>query len=205
MKAVQENIDRFEKAHPDIKVKVVGNINDDKLNQALRAGGSKGPDVVSSFTTSNIGKFCSSGAFLGLEPFIEKSKLDLDSVLRLTSRRRHWAPGVGAGRGWGALAPLKGCLPHSRLRSSGGTPIAHPPPLPTALERGTPIAPAARLPAATRARLPQRGGRGARSGCSRARRPAEAGRRRGALARGGEGPGWWCPPAAAGASAPVPR
>nr|WSZ96030.1 ABC transporter substrate-binding protein [Streptomyces sp. NBC_00857] len=75
-KAIQDNIDRFEKAHPNITVKVVGNINDDKLNQALRAGGSNGPDVVSSFTTSNVGKFCSSGAFADLKPFIEKSGLD---------------------------------------------------------------------------------------------------------------------------------
>ncbi|MEU6287225.1 ABC transporter substrate-binding protein [Streptomyces sp. NPDC046988] len=81
VKAVQANVDRFEKAHPNIKVKVVGNINDDKLNQALRAGGSSGPDVVSSFTTSNIGKFCSSGAFADLKPFIEKSKLDLDALI----------------------------------------------------------------------------------------------------------------------------
>ncbi|MGV9454782.1 ABC transporter substrate-binding protein [Streptomyces sp. NPDC003635] len=81
VKAVQENVDRFEQAHPNIKVKVVGNINDDKLNQALRAGGSNGPDVVSSFTTSNVGKFCSSGAFLDLKPFIEKSGLDLDAMI----------------------------------------------------------------------------------------------------------------------------
>ena len=81
VKAIQANIDRFEKAHPNIKVKVVGNINDDKLNQALRAGGSSGPDVVSSFTTSNVGKFCSSGAFADLKPFIEKSKLDLDKII----------------------------------------------------------------------------------------------------------------------------
>lgn len=81
VKAVQENVDRFEQAHPNIKVKVVGNINDDKLNQALRAGGSNGPDVVSSFTTSNVGKFCSSGAFLDLKPFIDKSGLDLDAMI----------------------------------------------------------------------------------------------------------------------------
>ncbi|MFI0979410.1 ABC transporter substrate-binding protein [Streptomyces sp. NPDC021093] len=80
VKAIEENVDRFEKAHPNIKVKVVGNINDDKLNQALRSGGSNGPDVVSSFTTSNIGKFCSSGAFADLKPFIEKSKLDLEKT-----------------------------------------------------------------------------------------------------------------------------
>ncbi|MET9846585.1 ABC transporter substrate-binding protein [Streptomyces ossamyceticus] len=81
VKAIQANVNRFEKAHPNITVKVVGNINDDKLNQALRAGGSNGPDVVSSFTTSNVGKFCSSGAFLDLKPFIEKSKLDLDRII----------------------------------------------------------------------------------------------------------------------------
>ncbi|MFJ3186883.1 ABC transporter substrate-binding protein [Streptomyces halstedii] len=80
VKAVQDTIDRFEKTHPNITVNVVGNINDDKLNQALRAGGSNGPDVVSSFTTSNVGKFCSSGAFADLAPFIEKSGLDLEKT-----------------------------------------------------------------------------------------------------------------------------
>ncbi|MEU3743970.1 MULTISPECIES: ABC transporter substrate-binding protein [Streptomyces] len=80
VKAIQANVARFEAAHPNIKVKVVGDINDDKLGQALRAGGSKGPDVVSSFTTSNVGKFCSSGALADLKPFIEKDKLDLDKL-----------------------------------------------------------------------------------------------------------------------------
>ncbi|MGA5196048.1 ABC transporter substrate-binding protein [Streptomyces exfoliatus] len=80
VKAIKDNVARFEKAHPNIKVKVVGDINDDKLGQALRAGGSNGPDVVSSFTTSNVGKFCASGALADLKPFIEKSKLDLDKT-----------------------------------------------------------------------------------------------------------------------------
>ncbi|MDI3404263.1 ABC transporter substrate-binding protein [Streptomyces cavernicola] len=77
VKAIEENIARFEEKHPNITVKAVGGINDEKLNQALRAGGSKGPDVVSSFTTANVGKFCSSGAFADLGPFIEKSGLNL--------------------------------------------------------------------------------------------------------------------------------
>ncbi|WP_030555644.1 ABC transporter substrate-binding protein [Streptomyces exfoliatus] len=80
VKAIKDNVARFEKAHPNIKVKLVGDINDDKLGQALRAGGSNGPDVVSSFTTSNVGKFCASGALADLKPFIEKSKLDLDKT-----------------------------------------------------------------------------------------------------------------------------
>jgi multiple sugar transport system substrate-binding protein len=76
LKAINDNVARFEKAHPNIHVKVQGNITDDKINQALRAGGSKAPDVVSSFTTDNVGQFCSSGAFADLAPFLAKDTID---------------------------------------------------------------------------------------------------------------------------------
>ncbi|MFJ2826878.1 ABC transporter substrate-binding protein [Streptomyces sp. NPDC087263] len=74
--AVKSLVAGFEKAHPNIHVKIVGNMTDDKVNQALRAGGDKAPDVVSSFTTNNVGKFCSSGAFVDLNPFFEKAGID---------------------------------------------------------------------------------------------------------------------------------
>ncbi|MEW2517920.1 ABC transporter substrate-binding protein [Actinacidiphila alni] len=76
LKAINDNVARFEKAHPNIHVKVQGNITDDKINQALRAGGSKAPDVVSSFTTDNVGQFCSSGSMTDLAPFLAKDKID---------------------------------------------------------------------------------------------------------------------------------
>ncbi|MFE2584278.1 ABC transporter substrate-binding protein [Streptomyces sp. NPDC059378] len=76
VKAVQALVDGFEKKHPNIHVDVVGNVTDDKINQALRAGGAKAPDVISSFTTNNVGKFCSSGALTDLNPFFEKSGID---------------------------------------------------------------------------------------------------------------------------------
>src|SRR4051812_9974068 len=76
IKAIQDNVKAFEKANPNITVKVVSNITDDKINQALRAGGPKAPDVVSSFTTDNVGEFCNSHAFVDLKPFLEKSKID---------------------------------------------------------------------------------------------------------------------------------
>ncbi|NUS14206.1 MAG: ABC transporter substrate-binding protein [Streptomyces sp.] len=76
LKAINDNVARFEKAHPNIHVKVQGNITDDKINQALRAGGDKAPDVVSSFTTDNVGQFCSSGTFADLAPFLQKSGID---------------------------------------------------------------------------------------------------------------------------------
>ncbi|EFL32184.1 sugar ABC transporter solute-binding protein [Streptomyces viridochromogenes DSM 40736] len=76
VKAVQSLIAGFEKAHPNIHVNVVGNMTDDKINQALRTGGDKAPDVISSFTTNSVGRFCSSGALVDLNPFFEKSGVD---------------------------------------------------------------------------------------------------------------------------------
>ncbi|MEU6093501.1 ABC transporter substrate-binding protein [Streptomyces sp. NPDC047079] len=80
VKAVTSLIDGFEKARPNIHVNVVGNMTDDKINQALRTGGDKAPDVISSFTTNNVGKFCSSGALVDLNPFFEKSGIDPETT-----------------------------------------------------------------------------------------------------------------------------
>ncbi|WP_330457882.1 ABC transporter substrate-binding protein [Streptomyces sp. NBC_00820] len=76
VKAVDSLVAGFEKAHPNIHVHVVGDMTDDKINQALRSGGDRAPDVISSFTTNNVGKFCSSGALVDLNPFFEKSHID---------------------------------------------------------------------------------------------------------------------------------
>ncbi|MEU1518082.1 ABC transporter substrate-binding protein [Streptomyces sp. NPDC005811] len=76
VKGVKDLVAGFEKAHPNIHVNVVGNMTDDKINQALRAGGTKAPDVISSFTTANVGKFCSSGALVDLNPFFKKAGID---------------------------------------------------------------------------------------------------------------------------------
>src|SRR5262245_40869858 len=80
IKAIQGNIDAFEKAHPNIHVKAVSNITDDKINQALRAGGPNAPDVVSSFTTDHVGEFCGSHAFVDLSSFMTKSGIDPSST-----------------------------------------------------------------------------------------------------------------------------
>jgi multiple sugar transport system substrate-binding protein len=76
VKAIQATIDAFEKEHPNIHVKAVGNITDDKINQALRAGGPSAPDVVSSFTTDNVGEFCTSHAFVDLNKFLDQDGID---------------------------------------------------------------------------------------------------------------------------------
>jgi len=75
VKAIDDSIARFEKLHPNIHVKAVGNVDDATMNQALRAGGDDAPDVVSSFTTTNVGQFCSSGMWADLDPFLHKSRI----------------------------------------------------------------------------------------------------------------------------------
>jgi len=66
----------YDKNHPDVTVKVVGGINDDKITAAIRSGNV--PDVVSSFTSANVGSYCKSGAWVDLKPFLSKDHLTAD-------------------------------------------------------------------------------------------------------------------------------
>ncbi|MFJ4717117.1 ABC transporter substrate-binding protein [Streptomyces sp. NPDC088785] len=76
VKAINDSIARFEKLHPNIHVQSTGNVSDATINQALRAGGDEAPDVVSSFTTNNVGQYCDSGMWVDLDPFMKKTGLD---------------------------------------------------------------------------------------------------------------------------------
>ncbi|UKY50284.1 ABC transporter substrate-binding protein [Streptomyces inhibens] len=84
MKAINDSIARFEKLHRNITVKVVPNVTDETMNQALRAGGDDAPDVVSSFTTNNVGQYCSSGMWTNLDRFMKKSGVDKEKVFPKT-------------------------------------------------------------------------------------------------------------------------
>ncbi|MEU9117553.1 ABC transporter substrate-binding protein [Streptomyces sp. NPDC048483] len=80
VKAIDDSIARFEKLHPNITVRAIGNVTDETVNQALRAGGDQAPDVVSSFTTGNVGQYCSSGMWADLDPFLRKTGVAKDKV-----------------------------------------------------------------------------------------------------------------------------
>ncbi|MFI7384719.1 extracellular solute-binding protein [Streptomyces sp. NPDC049813] len=80
VKAIDDSIARFEKLHPNIHVRATGNVSDATVNQALRAGGDEAPDVVSSFTTNNVGQYCDSGMWTDLDPFMKKTGLDKEKV-----------------------------------------------------------------------------------------------------------------------------
>ena len=66
----------YDAKNPNVDVKVVGGINDDKIIAALRSG--NGPDVVSSFTSSNVGLYCSSGGWIDLAPYLKQDKVDIN-------------------------------------------------------------------------------------------------------------------------------
>jgi multiple sugar transport system substrate-binding protein len=66
----------YDRKHSDVNVKVVGGINDDKITASIRSGNV--PDVVSSFTSANVGSYCKSGAWIDLKPFLSKDKLDVN-------------------------------------------------------------------------------------------------------------------------------
>ena len=57
----------------DVSIRVVGGINDDKIIAALRGG--NGPDVVSSFTSANVGIYCPSGGWIDLAPYLKRDKI----------------------------------------------------------------------------------------------------------------------------------
>ncbi len=61
----------YDKSHPNVTVNVVGNINDNKIVAAIRAGNA--PDVVSSFNSYNVGVYCASGGWIDLAPLMKQS------------------------------------------------------------------------------------------------------------------------------------
>src|SRR5262245_15883967 len=67
----------FHKKNPKITVKVLGSVDDDKIIAAARGGNS--PDVAHSFSTDNTGAFCSSGAWVPLQPYMDRDSLSASS------------------------------------------------------------------------------------------------------------------------------
>ena len=67
----------FHKQNPKITVKVLGSVDDDKIIAAARGGNS--PDVAHSFSTDNTGAFCSSGAWIKLQPYMDRDNLTAGS------------------------------------------------------------------------------------------------------------------------------
>src|SRR3954470_21555494 len=82
--AIDQVIKDFQSTHPNIKVTVKPGQDDSKVTQAIGAG--NGPDVGLSYSTDIVGKFCSSGAWVDLTPYIARDKVDLNQ-LNATTRQ----------------------------------------------------------------------------------------------------------------------
>jgi multiple sugar transport system substrate-binding protein len=72
----------YDKKHPEVSISVVGGIDDTKIVSAIRGGNAA--DVTSSFDSTNVGNYCTSGAWLDLRPMLNKDKVSL-SVFPKTS------------------------------------------------------------------------------------------------------------------------
>src|SRR3954452_15882536 len=65
----------YDRKHPEVTINVVGGIDATKIVAAIRGGNAA--DVTSSFDSTNVGNYCTSGAWLDLRPMLNKDKLSL--------------------------------------------------------------------------------------------------------------------------------
>ncbi len=75
-------VGEYDAKHPELTIKVVGSINDNKITAAIRSGNA--PDVVSSFTSANVGVYCGTGAWIDLAAYLKKDKIDLTQFPKTT-------------------------------------------------------------------------------------------------------------------------
>src|SRR3954454_13791708 len=77
-KAIADVVHDFEATHPKIHVVIKDGQDDSKMTQAISAG--QGPDLGLSYSTDIVGKFCHSGAWLDLRPYIARDHVDMSKI-----------------------------------------------------------------------------------------------------------------------------
>ena len=75
-KAIDTVIDDFRTKYPKVTVVVKSGQDDTKMLQAIGAG--KGPDVGLSYSTDAAGQLCNSGAWVDLQPYVDRDKIDVN-------------------------------------------------------------------------------------------------------------------------------
>jgi multiple sugar transport system substrate-binding protein len=69
-------LNRFHASHPNVTIRSVGGVDDDKIIKSIRAGNA--PDVALSFSTDSLGSYCGTGAWIDLGPYIDRDHVDLN-------------------------------------------------------------------------------------------------------------------------------
>src|SRR2546430_9409592 len=76
--AIQKVVNQFQAQFPQVKVIIKSGQDDSKTTQSIAAG--QGPDVALSGSTDSVGKFCSTGAWQDLAPYLTRDKVDLSDI-----------------------------------------------------------------------------------------------------------------------------
>jgi ABC-type glycerol-3-phosphate transport system substrate-binding protein len=110
----------YDRQHPDVTLKVVGGISDQKITAAIRAG--QAPDVVSSFNSYDVGIYCGTGAWVDLKSFMAKSHVGVSLFPKATQYYTQYA---GKRCALPLLADVYGLYYNTALLKKAH--IAHPP------------------------------------------------------------------------------
>ena len=70
---MKQVVAQFERTHPSIHVQTVGGISDTKILAAIRGGNA--PDVAESSSSDYSGAYCSSHAWIDLNPYLNRDKI----------------------------------------------------------------------------------------------------------------------------------
>src|SRR3954469_10311006 len=68
-------LNRFRQSHPNVTIKSIGGVDDDKIIKSIRGGNA--PDVALSFSTDSLGSYCGTGAWIDLTSRISRDQVDL--------------------------------------------------------------------------------------------------------------------------------
>ncbi len=77
-KALDDTLARFKAKYPKVTLTVKGGQDDAKVTTAIGAG--TGPDVAISYSTDIVGKFCAAGAWVDLNPYLQRDGVDLTAI-----------------------------------------------------------------------------------------------------------------------------
>jgi multiple sugar transport system substrate-binding protein len=113
-------VKEYDQQHADVDINVVGGINDNKIIAALRAGNA--PDVVSSFSSQNVGIYCPSGGWIDLAPYLKKDHIDVNIF---PAASRYYTQYNGKRCALPLLADVAGLYYNKALFRKAG--IKHPP------------------------------------------------------------------------------
>lgn len=81
-------IGEYDRKNPNVTVKLVGGIDDTKVVAAIRSGNA--PDIASTFDSTNIGNYCSSGGMIDLRPYLKKDKIPLSTFPKTSVYYTSW-------------------------------------------------------------------------------------------------------------------